>query len=234
LTSASRCSPPRRSAPRRSTRTSGSRPSPPDFDEPLDDLPGAPGTRLVAFLGSTIGNLLPARRAEFLSALRERLAPGDTLLIGADLVKDPDRLVRAYDDAAGVTAAFNRNVIAVLATELGVDLDPEDFEHLAIWNADDERIEMRLRARRDIDVVLDGGVLAAHAVARRAPADRDQREVQDPRAAGRARRGRLAPGRAWTDAAGDYSLLLAAVPAVPAGTPGRPGAPAAVVTRTRG
>ncbi|MEU3522382.1 L-histidine N(alpha)-methyltransferase [Streptomyces sp. NPDC038707] len=117
-----------------------------DFTAPLA-LPATPGPRLVAFLGGTVGNLLPAERARFLASVRALLAPGDGLLLGTDLVKDERVLVRAYDDAAGVTAAFNRNVLAVIDRELGADFDPEAFDHVALWDAEREWIEMRLRSR---------------------------------------------------------------------------------------
>ena len=117
-----------------------------DFEEHLGKIPRV-GRRLVAFLGSTIGNLTPGPRAEFLSALSDTLQPGDTLLLGTDLVKDAGRLVRAYDDSAGVTARFNRNVLAVVNRELDADFDLDAFEHVARWNADEERIEMWLRAQ---------------------------------------------------------------------------------------
>ena len=116
-----------------------------DFEEHLGKIP-AVGRRLVVFLGSTIGNLTPGPRAEFLAALSETLQPGDTLLLGTDLVKDTGRLVRAYDDSAGVTARFNRNVLAVVNRELDADFDLDAFDHVARWNADEERIEMWLRA----------------------------------------------------------------------------------------
>ena len=116
-----------------------------DFEEHLGKIPQV-GRRLVAFLGSTIGNLTPGPRADFLSALSDTLQPGDTLLLGTDLVKDTGRLVRAYDDSAGVTARFNRNVLAVVNRELDADFDLEEFEHVARWNAEEERIEMWLRA----------------------------------------------------------------------------------------
>ena len=116
-----------------------------DFEEHLDEIPRA-GRRLVAFLGSTIGNLTPGPRAAFLSALSDTLQPGDSLLLGTDLVKDVGRLVRAYDDSAGVTAKFNRNVLAVVNRELDADFDLGAFEHVARWNAEEERIEMWLRA----------------------------------------------------------------------------------------
>ncbi|MGV9454884.1 L-histidine N(alpha)-methyltransferase [Streptomyces sp. NPDC003635] len=110
-------------------------------------LPDTPGPRLVAFLGGTIGNLLPAERADFLARVRALLAPGDALLLGTDLVKDEEVLVRAYDDAAGVTAAFNKNVLTVVNRELGADFDPGAFDHVALWDPESEWIEMRLRAR---------------------------------------------------------------------------------------
>jgi L-histidine N-alpha-methyltransferase len=117
-----------------------------DFEHHLDRLPGG-GRRLVAFLGGTIGNLLPEARADFLAQLRSGLEPGDSLLLGTGLVTNPDVLVRAYDDAAGVTADFDLNVLRVLRRELGATVDVEDFEHVAVWDPEREWIEMRLRAR---------------------------------------------------------------------------------------
>ncbi|MDX6364229.1 MAG: L-histidine Nalpha-methyltransferase [Streptomyces sp.] len=117
-------------------------------------LPDTPGPRLVAFLGGTIGNLLPAERAAFLSSVRSLLAPGDALLLGTDLVKDPSVLVDAYDDAAGVTAAFNKNVLSVVSRELGADFDLDAFGHVALWDAENEWIEMRLRSRREQTVKI--------------------------------------------------------------------------------
>ncbi|GGV74741.1 histidine N-alpha-methyltransferase [Streptomyces gelaticus] len=124
-------------------------------------LPGTPGPRLIAFLGGTIGNLLPDERAVFLKSVRSLLSPGDALLLGTDLVKEEKVLVAAYDDAAGVTAEFNRNVLRVVNRELGADFDPAGFDHMALWNPEHEWIEMRLRARRahtvkipDLDLVV--------------------------------------------------------------------------------
>ncbi|HEX9064829.1 MAG TPA: L-histidine N(alpha)-methyltransferase [Streptosporangiaceae bacterium] len=119
-----------------------------DFTEHLG-LPDGGGRRLVAFLGGTIGNLLPEERADFLGRIRARLRDGDALLLGTDLVKDPATLVAAYDDAAGVTAAFNKNILRVLNAELGADFDPDQFDHVALWNAEQEWIEMRLRSAAD-------------------------------------------------------------------------------------
>ncbi|MFE2836798.1 L-histidine N(alpha)-methyltransferase [Streptomyces mirabilis] len=117
-------------------------------------LPGTPGPRLVAFLGGTIGNLLPAERATFLASVRALLSPGDTLLLGTDLVKDESVLVAAYDDAAGVTAEFNKNVLHVVNRELGADFDPDAFAHVALWDDEHEWIEMRLRSLTDQTVKI--------------------------------------------------------------------------------
>src|ERR1700739_5028672 len=118
-----------------------------DFEEHLTEIPDG-GRRLFVFLGSTIGNLTADPRAEFLAALAAVMRPGDSLLLGTDLVKDTSRLVRAYDDEAGVTAQFNRNVLAVINRELNADLDVDAFRHVATWNPAGERMGMWLRAER--------------------------------------------------------------------------------------
>jgi L-histidine N-alpha-methyltransferase len=187
------------------------RPVAADFTDDLGALPGEPGARLVAFLGGTIGNFDPSQRAAFLARVRTALAPGDHLLLGTDLVKSPSRLIAAYDDAAGVTAAFNRNLIEVLRRELGATgLYSDDFEHLARWNPQQSRVEMWLRARRDVHArfaVLDrdwvlpaGGEMLTEVSTKFAvPA------LQDELA-----RAGLPAVRTWTDAANDYALTLAA------------------------
>lgn len=124
-----------------------------DFTHQLDLLPTA-DRRLVAFLGSTIGNFEPVERAAFLAQVRSGLRPGDHFLLGADLVKSDAVLVPAYDDAAGVTAAFNLNVLDVLNRRLGANFTRTDFEHRVRWDADNEWIEMRLRARRAMTVAI--------------------------------------------------------------------------------
>jgi L-histidine N-alpha-methyltransferase len=118
-----------------------------DFEEHLNEIPSG-GRRLFVFLGSTIGNLTPEPRAEFFATLAAVMRPGDSLLVGTDLVKDAVRLVRAYDDADGVTARFNRNVLAVINRELDADFDVDAYQHVARWNTEEERIEMWLRASR--------------------------------------------------------------------------------------
>jgi L-histidine Nalpha-methyltransferase len=134
-----------------------------DFTEHLELLPASQGgCRLVAFLGGTIGNLLPTERASFFAALRTALDPGELMLLGAGLVTDPAVMVPAYDDAAGVTAEFNRNVLRVLNRELGGDFDVDTFDHLAVWNAPHGWIEMRLRARHAMTVRLPAVGMTVH------------------------------------------------------------------------
>jgi L-histidine N-alpha-methyltransferase len=129
-----------------------------DFHQHLAEIP-TEGRRMVAFLGGTIGNLDPRQRARFLFDLNCTMSSDDTLLLGTDLVKDRRRLVAAYDDAAGVTAAFNRNVLHVLNEQLGGDFEPDRFEHVARWNEAEQWIEMRLRATVAQDITLaDAGI----------------------------------------------------------------------------
>jgi L-histidine N-alpha-methyltransferase len=132
-----------------------------DFHRHLGTIPRA-GRRLVAFLGSTIGNLDPAQRRRFLFDLDATLDYDDWLLLGTDLVKDRARLVAAYDDAEGVTAAFNRNVLGVLDRELGAHFELDAFEHVARWNDEDRWIEMLLRSTRDQTIAIDDLALKVH------------------------------------------------------------------------
>ena len=119
-----------------------------DFHLHIDQIPSE-GRRLVAFLGSTIGNLTLDQRSRFLFDLDCMMTHGDTFLLGTDLVKDRGRLLAAYDDARGVTAAFNRNVLHVLNRDLHASFDPTLFDHVATWNEEERRIEMRLRSLTD-------------------------------------------------------------------------------------
>jgi L-histidine N-alpha-methyltransferase len=125
-----------------------------DFEEYLGLPRDHSGARLVAFLGSTIGNLLPGQRAAFLASLRSRLRPGDAFLLGTDLVKDPAVLVAAYDDPAGVSAEFSKNILSVLNAALGADFDPDAFGRVVVWDPGHEWIEVRLRSLRDQVVTL--------------------------------------------------------------------------------
>jgi L-histidine Nalpha-methyltransferase len=112
--------------------------------------------RLVLYIGSSIGNFDPPEAAELLSGVRSGLKSGDRFLLGVDLVKDEPTLLAAYDDAAGVTADFNLNLLARLNRELGANFDPETFGHRAIWNAPESRIEMHLESRIAQQVLLNG------------------------------------------------------------------------------
>jgi L-histidine N-alpha-methyltransferase len=169
----------------------------------------APGPRLVAFLGSTIGNMVPAERAVFLRRVRAQLRPGDTFLLGTDLVKDPAVLVAAYDDSAGVTAEFNKNVLSVLNAELGADFDLDAFEHVAAWDAGREWIEMRLRAAsaqsvRVRDLGLTAGFAAGEEMRTEVSAKfREAGVAAELSAAG------LAMRSWWTDPGGQFGLSLA-------------------------
>ena len=181
-----------------------------DFTEHLGlpDDGDAPAPRLIAFLGSTIGNLVPTERASFLARLRAGLRPGDFFLLGTDLVKDPATLVAAYDDCSGVTAAFNKNVLAVLNTELGADFDLDAFEHVAAWDAEAEWIEMRLRSLGDQVVHLPAiglGVRFAAGEEMRTEISAKFRRAgveSELAAAGFAMRSW------WTDSAGQFGLSL--------------------------
>jgi L-histidine Nalpha-methyltransferase len=178
-----------------------------DFERHLHELPRG-GRRLIAFLGGTIGNLPPETRAKFLATIAADLEPGDTFLLGTDLVKDVDRLVTAYDDAAGVTAEFNRNVLHVLNRELGADFDPGAFVHIARWNTDAEWIEMWLQTPQaqtvkipELDLIVEfeaGEEMRTEISAKfRRPALTE--ELAD---AG------LELTHWWTDQAGDFALSL--------------------------
>lgn len=119
-----------------------------DFERHLDRLPESASRRLVAFLGGTIGNFQPLARRRFLANVADLMDPLDHLLLGTDLVKDRATLEAAYDDAAGVTAEFNRNILHVINSELGADFDPAAFDHVAFFDEENEWIEMRLRSSR--------------------------------------------------------------------------------------
>ncbi len=179
-----------------------------DFEEHLTEIPGG-GRRLFVFLGSTIGNLTPGPRADFLAALSAQMRSGDSLLLGTDLVKDTARLVHAYDDAAGVTAAFNRNVLAVINRQLDADFDVDGFEHVARWNAGEERIEMWLRAGRRQRV----RIAALELTVDFAEGEEMLTEVSckfRPEGVSAELAGvGLRRIRWWTDAAGDFGLSLA-------------------------
>ena len=178
-----------------------------DFERHLGLLPGG-GRRMIAFLGSTIGNLDPGQRAEFFAEIVATLEPGDTFLLGTDLVKDVGRLEAAYDDAAGVTAAFNRNVLHRLNRELDADFVPDAFEHVALFDTDREWIEMRLRSTVDQVVSVAGLGLTVPFVAGEEMRTEISAKFRPDGVAGELTAAGLRLVEVWTDPAGDFALSL--------------------------
>lgn len=181
-----------------------------DFERHLDVLPRE-GRRLIAFVGSTLGNFEPPQRAAFLAALRATMNPGDVFLLGTDLVKDTGRLLRAYDDAAGVTAAFNKNVLAVMNRELGADFDLDAFTHLSRWNEEFERVEMCLRAEREQQVSIPGAELSvafeAGEIMRTEVSSKFRKDGIEAELAAAG----LSMTQWWTDPAGDFGVSLSEI-----------------------
>jgi len=181
-----------------------------DFEKHLTELARRPRT-MVAFLGSTVGNLDPGQRATFLASVADLLGArdqGGCLLLGTDLVKPVDRLVAAYDDAQGVTAAFNKNVLTVINRSLDADFDLDAFTHLSVWNAEDERVEMRLVSDRDQRVrvgALDLEVeFAAGEQVRTEISTKFRRETVEAELAAAG----LEVVAWWTDEPGDFAVSL--------------------------
>lgn len=179
-----------------------------DFTLHLADLPRE-GRRMVAFLGGTIGNLYVEERSAFLGALADQLEPGDSLLLGADLVKSADRLIAAYHDDAGLTAAFIRNCLTVMNRELGADFDVDGFSYVPFWDGRVERMDLRLRADMpqrvripgaglDVDIALGEEIRVEISAKFRLDGVRDELA-----AAG------LDVVSQWTDPDGDFGLTLA-------------------------
>ncbi len=182
-----------------------------DYEQHLERIPHGTDRRMIAFLGGTIGNLYPRPRQDFLERIAALMFPGDHFLLGTDLIKDRVRLEAAYDDSAGVTAEFNKNVLAVLNEEFGADFDLDAFEHVARYDAEAERMDIRLRSLADQEVRLEGLDLdvsfAASEEMRTEISTKFSRERLESVYAGAG-----LELRAWfTDAAGDYALSLAGV-----------------------
>jgi L-histidine N-alpha-methyltransferase len=117
-----------------------------DYTQRIPDLNALPGRKLVLFIGSTIGNFEPEEALAFLKNVHRSLQPGDAVLIGFDLIKDAGVLHNAYNDAQGVTATFNKNMLVRINRELGGSFDIDSFEHVALWNRRKARIEMHLES----------------------------------------------------------------------------------------
>ena len=179
-----------------------------DFEQHLERIPDGDGRRMIAFLGGTVGNLYPRQRHAFLERIAALLGPGDHLLLGTDLIKDAARLEAAYNDSAGVPAEFNKNVLAVLNNQLGADFELEAFEHVARYDTEAERMDIRLRSLADQDVRLEGLDLeigfAAGEEMRTEISTKFTRERLESVYAGAG-----LELRGWfTDPAGDYALSL--------------------------
>jgi L-histidine N-alpha-methyltransferase len=182
-----------------------------DFEAHLERTPttSEAGPRLIAFLGGTIGNLYPDERAAFLSRIAALLDPTDHLLLGTDLVKDVSRLELAYDDPAGVTAEFNKNVLCVLNRELDGDFDLDAFEHVAHWDAAHEWIDIGLRSLVDQDVRLEAIDMSVHFDAGENLRTEISTKFTRPRLEESYAGTGLALASWFTDPAGDFALSLA-------------------------
>ena len=178
-----------------------------DFERHLALVPGG-GRRMIAFLGSTIGNLTPEQRAVFLADVVRQLDPGDTFLLGTDLVKDVGRLEAAYDDSAGVTAAFNRNVLHRLNKELDADFAPDRFEHVALFDTERDWIEMRLRSTGDQVVTIAGLGLTVRFAAGEEMRTEISAKFRLDGLSGELTAAGLELLELWTDPAGDFALSL--------------------------
>ncbi|HSK49682.1 MAG TPA: L-histidine N(alpha)-methyltransferase [Solirubrobacterales bacterium] len=180
-----------------------------DFERDLERVPGDLGPRLIAFLGGTVGNLYPDQRQEFLTRLRALMGPGDCLLLGTDLTKETGRLELAYDDPAGVTAEFNKNVLTVLNRELGADFAPDLFAHIARYDAEAAWMDIGLRSLAAQQVRLEGLGLDVEFAA----GEEMRTEISAKFTRERLEEIYVDAGlelRGWfTDAAGDYALSLA-------------------------
>ena len=181
-----------------------------DFEEHLDQIPTG-GRRVTALLGGTVGNFGPRERKGLLTDIARGMQSGDMFLLGTDLVKEEGRLVAAYDDARGITAAFNKNVLRVLNRRLGGDFDLDGFEHVARFDHDDEWMDLRLRSLRDQDVHLTELDLDLHFAAG---------EEMRTEISAKFRRSGVEAELAsvgldliewWTDERGDYALSLSRV-----------------------
>ncbi|MDX3909897.1 MAG: L-histidine N(alpha)-methyltransferase [Sphingobium sp.] len=179
-----------------------------DFTSPIT-LPAAVADlpKLGFFPGSTIGNMTPHEAVDLLRAMRASLGEGAMLLIGMDRVKDVDVLVRAYDDAQGITAAFNLNLLTRINRELEGTIPVEAFAHRAIWNDEAARVEMHLEATRNVCFMVDGVVFAMEAGETIHTENSHKYGARDARLLLRA--GGWEPAHEWTDADDQFAMLLA-------------------------
>lgn len=187
-----------------------------DFTLHLAHLPRYPhtggGRRMVAFLGGTIGNLYREERAAFLGALADVLEPGDSLLLGTDLVKSADRLIAAYNDEAGVTEQFVLNSLRVLNRELGADFDLDGFSYIPFWDAHMERMDLRLRAEMPQRVTIPGADLVLDLASGEEIRVEISTKFRVSSIAAELETAGFGITRVWTDEDGDFALTLATKP----------------------
>lgn len=179
-----------------------------DFTLHLAHLPKG-GRRLVAFLGGTIGNFYQEERSAFLGALADQMQPGDSVLLGTDLVKSADRLIAAYDDPSGVTAAFIRNALTVLNRELGADFDPDAFSYIPLWDPRMERMDLRLRSEVPQRVTMPRADLVLDLAAGEEIRVEISTKFRVSRISGELENAGLEVRKVWTDQQGDFALTLA-------------------------
>lgn len=181
-----------------------------DFSLHLSHLP-TDGTPLVAFLGSTIGNFYREERQVFLSMLAEHLPAGGWLLLGVDLMKSVDRLVAAYDDAQGITAEFTLNLLEVLNRRLGANFDVDGFDHVALWDPSQERMDLRLRANTDHHIEIPGADLTLDLRSGEEIRAEVSTKFRVPTIAAEVADAGFTIRQVWTDEPGDVAVLLARV-----------------------
>ena len=179
-----------------------------DFTLHLAQLPRG-GRRMIAFLGGTIGNLYLEERRAFLGALADVLQPGDSLLLGTDLVKSADRLIAAYNDESGVTEQFVLNSLRVLNRELGADFDLEGFSYIPFWDAHMERMDLRLRSEMPQRVTIPGADIVLDLASGEEIRVEISTKFRVSKIAAELEGAGLGVTRVWTDDAGDFALTLA-------------------------
>src|SRR5579871_1374571 len=183
-----------------------------DYSQPLTQLSSLPGRKLVLFIGSSIGNFEPEEATAFLQRQRSSLRPGDALLLGFDMAKDAEVLHRAYNDAKGVTAQFNKNVLARVNRELGGSFELDTFEHVAFWSPERSRIEMHLESLSKQNVwVHDLRKTFGFAAGERIHTENSYKFTRES-IAELLRRSGLTKERAWNDPLQWFSVVLARVP----------------------
>lgn len=179
-----------------------------DFTLHLAHLPRG-GRRMVAFLGGTIGNLYLEERRAFLGALADVLEPGDSVLLGTDLVKSADRLIAAYHDSAGVTAEFMRNSLRVLNRELNADFDLDAFAYVPFWDPHMERMDLRLRSEAPQRVTIPRADLVLELAVGEEIHVEISTKFRVSKIAAELEHAGFGVSRVWTDEPGDFALTLA-------------------------